>query len=258
MPRQTTSKNSSNTYALVAIGILFFIFGFVTWINGTLIPFLKIICELESDTQAFLVVTASYMAYFFLALPSAAILKRIGYKNGLSLGLLVMVAGTLIFIPAAKERSFALFLTGLFLQGGGLALLQTASNPYISILGPIESAAKRISMMGISNKVAGALSPLILSSILLGNINATQEKIAANLSPESKELLLSELANRIITPYIIMALVLLLLAFFLYKSALPEIKEEIIESTDIEEKKNNIFISPFMAWCTMHLSIRRG
>src|ERR1700704_6119058 len=159
----------TNTSALVIIGILFFAFGFVTWLNGTLIPFLKLACQLKSDTQAFFVTFSFYMAYFFLALPSSLVLKKTGYKNGMALGLFIMAIGSVIFIPAANTRSFPLFLSGLFVQGTGLALLQTASNPYISVLGPIESAAKRISIMGICNKTAGVLSPLILGAIVLKN-----------------------------------------------------------------------------------------
>ena len=146
------NKTSTNRNALVIIGILFFVFGFVTWLNGTLIPFLKLACQLENDIQAFFVTFAFYMAYFFLAIPSSIILSKTGFKNGMALGLLVMAIGSLIFIPAAYSRNFGLFLTGLFVQGTGLALLQTASNPYISIVGPIESAAQRISIMGICNK----------------------------------------------------------------------------------------------------------
>lgn len=225
----------NNTLAIVIIGVLFFIFGFVTWINGALIPFLKITCELKSDTQAFLVVTASYMAYFFLALPSAAILKITGYKNGMALGLLVMVAGTLIFIPAASQRSFALFLTGLFLQGAGLALLQTASNPYVSVLGPIESAARRISIMGIANKAAGALSPLILGSLLLAGIDKTEKALESATDAGVRNLLLTEMAAKIKAPYLVMTVVLVVLAIMIYRSGLPEI----LESDKEKEKQKD-------------------
>lgn len=167
----------NNRYAIVIIGILFFVFGFVTWLNGTLIPFLKLACQLQNDVQAFFVTFAFYMAYFFLALPSSAILKKTGFKNGMALGLVVMAIGSVIFVPAANARSFGLFLTGLFVQGMGLALLQTASNPYISIVGPIESAAKRISIMGICNKTAGMLSPLILGALVLKNASAIETKV---------------------------------------------------------------------------------
>ena len=174
------------TYAVIIIGILFFIFGFVTWLNGTLIPFLKLACQLKSDTQAFFVTFSFYMAYFFLAIPSSYVLKKTGFKNGMALGLFIMAIGSIIFIPAANSRSFALFLTGLFVQGMGLALLQTASNPYISILGPIESAAKRISIMGICNKTAGMLSPLIVGALVLKNATAIEEKIIATTDPITK------------------------------------------------------------------------
>ena len=145
-------QQKNNRNAIIIIGILFFVFGFVTWLNGTLIPFLKLACQLENDVQAFFVTFAFYMGYFFLAIPSSIILKKIGFKNGMALGLLIMATGSLIFVPAANTRTFGLFLTGLFVQAMGLALLQTASNPYISISGPIESAAKRIVLWGSAIK----------------------------------------------------------------------------------------------------------
>ncbi|MEI6948952.1 sugar MFS transporter [Paraflavisolibacter sp. H34] len=213
-------------YSIVIIGILFFVFGFVTWLNGTLIPFLKLACQLENDIQAFFVTFAFYMAYFFLALPSSVILKKTGFKNGMALGLVVMAIGSLIFIPAANARSFGLFLTGLFVQGTGLALLQTASNPYISILGPIESAARRISIMGICNKIAGIISPIVLGALVLKGASTLQEQLAAAAGPEAREALLQQLATRVIPPYMVMAVVLVLLALMIKRSSLPEIEME--------------------------------
>ena len=208
---------------IVIIGILFFIFGFVTWLNGTLIPFLKLACNLKTDTQAFFVTFAFYMAYFFLAIPSSWILKKTGMKSGMALGLVVMAVGAIIFVPAANSRSFALFLTGLFVQGAGLSILQTASNPYISIVGPIESAAQRISIMGICNKVAGILSPLILGAIVLKDATALETQIISTTDLQSKNALLDELAGRVIIPYIIIAVSLMLLALWIRKSPLPDI-----------------------------------
>lgn len=226
----------NNTKAIAIIGILFFVFGFVTWLNGTLIPFLKLACQLENDIQAFFVTFAFYMAYFFLAIPSSMILKKTGFKNGMALGLLVMAIGSILFVPAANARSFGLFLTGLFIQGMGLALLQTASNPYISIVGPIESAAKRISIMGICNKVAGMLSPLILGALVLKNASAIETQVTQAADAATKNVLLNELATRVITPYIIMAVVLVLLAFMIKKSSLPEIdmnKEKTVSENEV-------------------------
>ena len=163
-----TAKN--NIFPIIVLGILFFIFGFVTWLNGTLIPYLKIACELN-NFQSYLVVFAFYISYFLMALPSSWLLEKTGFKKGMMIGLFVMAVGALLFIPAASSRTYYLFLLGLFIIGSGLALLQTASNPYITILGPIESAAKRISIMGICNKIAGTLAPIIMGAIILKDVD---------------------------------------------------------------------------------------
>lgn len=231
------TKSKSFFSPIVIIGMLFFIFGFITWLNGTLIPFLKIACELEY-AQALLVTFAFYIAYVFLAIPSSMILTKVGFKNGMAWGLVVMAIGAIIFVPAAQSRSFVLFLTGLFIQGAGISLLQTASNPYISILGPIESAAQRISIMGVCNKIAGALSPLILGAIILEGASDIETQLKTSLAAE-KEVLLNELAGRVIVPYIVMAIALVLLAFLIYKSSLPEIdtsKEETDTTSEAGEK----------------------
>lgn len=241
-----SSSQKNNTYAIAIIGMLFFVFGFVTWLNGTLIPFLKLACELETDIEAFLVTFAFYMAYFFLAIPSSYILKRTGYKNGMALGLLIMGIGSLVFIPAANTRSFALFLTGLFIQGTGLALLQTAVNPYISVIGPIESAAKRISIMGICNKIAGMLSPLILGVVVLKNADKLQADLEATTVVAQRELLLSEMAQRVIIPYIIIAVVLMVLALLINKSALPEIDMDADTSPQTKTAKTSVFQYPHL------------
>lgn len=223
-------QQQNSRYAIIIIGSLFFVFGFVTWLNGTLIPFLKLACQLDNDIQAFFVTFAFYMAYFFLALPSSIILKKTGFKNGMALGLLIMAVGCIIFIPAANTRTFGLFLTGLFVQGMGLALLQSASNPYISIIGPIESAAQRISIMGICNKIAGMLSPIILGALVLKNAGKLKDQITASTNAVEKETLLNELSARIITPYIIITIVLVLVAIMIKRSSLPEIETEKVDS----------------------------
>lgn len=240
-------KASNTRYAITVISVLFFVFGFVTWLNGTLIPFLKLICQLETDVQAFFVTFAFYMAYFFLAIPSSIILKKTGYKNGMALGLLIIALGSVIFIPAANERRFEIFLAGLFVQGTGLALLQTASNPYISIIGPIESAAQRISIMGICNKAAGMLSPLILGALILKNAGKIQEQILLTADSAAKANLLNTLAARIIPLYVIMALLLVVLAIVIRRSSLPEIdmdKHE-VGFTQAEEK-TSVFKFPHL------------
>lgn len=210
--------------SIVIIGVFFFIFGFVTWLNGILIPYLKIACEL-SNVQALLVAFAFYIAYFVMALPSSWVLGKTGFKNGMMVGLLIMALGALVFIPAALTRIYSLFLGGLFIMGTGLAILQTASNPYITIIGPRETAATRISIMGICNKVAGAIAPLLLAYFILNDGDALVESLKT-MTPDQKEIALDELASRVITPYTVMAIMLTLLGFGVRYSPLPEVEME--------------------------------
>jgi len=221
-------KNSS-LVPMIIIGILFFIFGFVTWLNGSLIPFLKVILDLN-EFEALFVTFAFYIAYTVMALPMSFLLEKTGYKNGMAIGLGVMAVGSTLFIPAAEQASFAIFLTALFTLGTGLTILQTASNPYIVLVGPIESAAMRISIMGLINKSAGILAPLVFTAFIfsgLGSVDAlTTEDIHA-------------LTSRLITPYIVMASVLVFLMLFVKFSALPELEFE-----DDEYDDNSIFSVP--------------
>jgi len=219
--------SSSKNYLLsiTIIGILFFIFGFITWINGTLIPYLKIACELTTDVQAYLVATAFFIAYTVMAIPSSLVLKRTGYKKGMAIGLFIMSIGAIVFVPAASSRDFSLFLIGLFIIGTGLALLQTASNPYVSIIGPIESAATRISIMGICNKVAGIIAGLIFGYIALNDADALINNLKT-MDEATKEVTLNELASRVIVPYLIIAIALAALAVGILFSSLPEISDE--------------------------------
>ncbi|TWW01431.1 sugar MFS transporter [Chitinophaga pinensis] len=226
-PREPISKPQTNTHygkAMFIIGTLFFLFGFVTWLNNILIPFLKQACEL-SDFEVYFVTFAFYISYLVMAIPSSILLKKIGFTKGMSIGLLAMAAGSLIFIPAAYIRSYPLFLLGLFIQGAGLTLLQAASNPYVTILGPIESAARRISIMGICNKVAGMIGIFVLGSLLFSDTKELSEKISA-LTGNELEVQLQLLAQRVVVPYLIMAIVLILLAFMVRKAHLPEINPE--------------------------------
>ena len=230
----TASNRKNYIMSLSIIGALFFIFGFVTWLNGSLMPFLQTACEL-TPFEASLVTLAFYIAYFVMALPSSFVLKKIGYKNGVFVGLLIMSAGALIFIPAAYSRQFGVFLAGLFVLGTGLALLQTATNPFITIIGPRESAAKRMAIMGICNKMAGVFSPLVLTALILHGMEKFSESNLAQLTFLQKETLLNELASRIVGPYTAMALLLALFAVLVKFSSLPN--EIDIEEDDHETLK---------------------
>jgi glucose/galactose transporter len=243
-----TSKQKSYALPMIIIGALFFIFGFVTWVNGTLIPYLKIACELKSDFQSFLVATAFFIAYTVMAIPSFYVLSRTGYKKGMALGLFIMAVGALLFVPAANARDFNLFLIGLFIIGTGLALLQTASNPYVSIIGPIESAASRISIMGICNKVAGILAGLIFGYIALNDADALEASLKT-MDAAARDAKLDELASRVVIPYVIIAAVLIVLAVAILFSGLPDIKDEDETTTTHDTKfvaKTSVFQFPHL------------
>jgi glucose/galactose transporter len=237
---------SNNLGPVLIISLLFFVFGFATWTNSILIPYLKIACQLN-NLESYLVAFAFYIAYLVMAVPSAMLLKKIGFKNGMSAGLFIMSLGALIFIPAALTRQYALFLLGLFVQGTGLAVLQTASNPYITIVGPIESAAKRISIMGIFNKVAGAIAPIVLGAVALKDADALKKRIV-HMADAAKEVELNALAHRVILPYGIIVAVLIVLSILIYFSTLPEIEapEDNSVSADSSVKQTSIMQFPHL------------
>lgn len=231
---------------IVIIGALFFVFGFITWLSAVLVPYLKIACEL-SNFQSYLVAFSFYIAYFFMSVPSGWLLEYTGYKKGMTAGLIIMAIGSLFFVPAAITRTYGLFLTGLFIQGAGMALLQTASNPYVTIIGPIESAAKRISIMGICNGVAGVLAPAILGFITLKGADELVERVS-RMDPAEKSMELDALATRVIVPYVLIMVSLLLLALFLYISNLPDInaEEENAMADEGATSKTSIFQFPHL------------
>lgn len=244
-PEMSPQSSKSTLIPIIIIAGLFFIFGFVTWINGALIPFMKTINEL-TETQSYFVASASYISFVVMALPASYIIGKVGYRKGMSLGLIVMGLGALVFIPAAEARTYWLFLIAIFIQGAGMTLLQTASNPYITILGPMESAAKRISIMGIANKVAGALGSVIFGAILLTGIDGIKEKLSV-VDDVEKANLLNAMADSVVTPYIIMAIVLFLLGILIRKAPLPHVEAQPIETAEEgRSSKSSIFQFPHL------------
>jgi len=242
----SNQNNQSTVGPMIIIGSLFFIFGFATWLNSLLIPYLRIACEL-TEVQSYFVTFAFYIAYLVMAPVSTWVLNKFGFKNGMAVSLGIMAVGALLFIPAAYSRTYVLFLLGLFIMGGGLAILQTASNPYITILGPVETAAKRISIMGICNKFAGALAPIILGYFLkLDEADKVKNQLAS-MSPEESSIALDKIALQVVNPYIGIVVVLVLLGFWISKSNLPEVKgdeEEDAEHHNLTESKQSIFDFP--------------
>ncbi|WP_164109543.1 MULTISPECIES: sugar MFS transporter [Sphingobacterium] len=245
--KNLNAQNGQSTLGpMIIIGALFFIFGFVTWLNSLLIPYLRIACEL-TEVQSYFVTFAFYIAYLVMAPVSTWVLNKFGFKKGMSISLGIMALGALLFIPAAFSRTYILFLLGLFIMGGGLAILQTASNPYITIIGPVETAAKRISIMGICNKFAGAAAPVILGLFLnLGEADKITKQVD-NMSTEEYAKALDQVALQVVNPYIGIVVVLLILSFWISRANLPEVKGDEEETSDhhnISEDKKSIWAFP--------------
>jgi MFS transporter, FHS family, L-fucose permease len=211
--------------AMTFIGLMFFILGCATWLNGSLIPFLKIACDLN-NFQSLWVTFAFYIAYTLMALPSAAVLRHTGYRAGMSIGLAVMAFGAVLFIPAARAASYPLFLLALFTLASGMTLMQTAINPYIVCIGARESAATRISIMGLFNKTAGVLVPLAFSGMMLSDFGQYSDTTLAGMSAADAALLRGQLAQRLVLPYGLMAAGLLVMAAIVRFAPLREIPEQ--------------------------------
>ncbi len=216
---------------MVIIGFMFFMFGFTSWINAILIPYFKVAFQL-SHVASYLVTFAFYISYLIFSVPSSYLLKNVGFKKGMMIGFWVMSAGALLFVPAAITMTYGLFLLGLFSIGAGLALLQTAANPYITILGPKERAAQRFSIMGICNKGAGILAPLLFAAVIFRVSDSDMFDKLSLMSEAEKNAALHELIQRIIVPYACVGAFLFLLGLFIRFSPLPEIDTE-HESEDV-------------------------
>lgn len=208
----------SSVVPMTIVAVLFFILGFATWINGSLMPYLKQVLAL-SPFQASLILFSFYIAVTFTAIPSAWLIRKVGYKKGMALGMAGMMVAGLLFIPAAKTQIFALFLFAQLVMGAGQTLLQTAVNPYVVRIGPEESAAVRVSIMGILNKGAGVVAPIVFSALILDSFKST---VGTELSQDQ----IVEMANSLVTPYLGMAIFIGILAYAVFKSPLPELAQE--------------------------------
>lgn len=245
--------------SITIIGVLFFIFGFLSWINAILIPYFKIGFEL-THFQSYLVAFAFYIAYFVMSVPSSYLLKAVGFKKGMMVGFIALALGAFIFIPAAMTRTYEIFLVGLFTIGVGLAILQTAANPYITILGPKERAAQRISIMGIANKFAGILAPLLFAAAVLRPTDQAMFDSLASMGEAERSIVLDELIGRVIVPYAIVGAALLLIGIGVRYSPLPELdtEEEDEQLAVANSSKTSIFQFPHLILGAVAIFIHVG
>lgn len=255
-----TTEKRNVIIGIAIIGVVFFIIGFVSWVNSILIPYFRIACEL-TNYQSYFVTFAFYIAYLVMSVPVAYLLKKTGYKKGMMYGFFCLAAGALLFIPAALNRTYWIFLIGLFTMGTGLSVLQAAANPYITIIGPIETAARRISIMGVCNKFAGIVSPIIFAAVVLGKSQDILESVESGLlSGIAKEAALNELIRGVILPYSILSLLLLFIGLFIYKSKLPDInpEEENEEVATANCNKTSVFQFPYLILGVLALFLHVG
>ena len=244
-------KQKQYFISLTILAGMFFIFGFVSWVNSILITYFRIACEL-THFESYFVAFAFYIAYFVMAIPSGILLKKVGFKRGIMYGFMLTALGAFLFVPAALVRQFEIFLIGLFSIGTGLAILQTAANPYVTIIGPIESAARRISIMGICNKFAGIISPLIFAALILKADDSELFSLieSGTLDAITKSAMLDELIQRVIVPYAILGGLLVLAGIGIRYSILPEINTDEQNATDEKENghnsKKSIFDFPYL------------
>ncbi|HVW97616.1 MAG TPA: L-fucose:H+ symporter permease [Mucilaginibacter sp.] len=229
-------KNKT-TVALALVTSLFFIWGFALNLNPILIPHLKKACQL-TDFQSSLVDSASYIAYFILAIPAGRFMHKYGYKGGILLGLILFATGAILFYPAASVRNYGFFLTALFILFSGSAFLETAANPYITVLGDPETATRRINFSQSFNGLAAALAPMMGGIVILSGIELTPAQEAA-MTPTELNAYLSNEASSVKLPYLIIGIFVLLVATLIYFTHLPEIKED--DGIDDNNKKTSLF-----------------
>jgi FHS family L-fucose permease-like MFS transporter len=208
----------------ILVTSLFFLWALAHNLNPILIPHLKKACSL-SDFQSALIDSAFFIAYFVCAIPAGVVMKRYGYKSGIILGLLLFAAGAFLFYPAATLLSFPSFLMALFIIASGLTFLETAANPYITILGPPESATQRLNFAQSFNGLGAFIAPLIGGLFILSGKQLNEEQLAT-FSPEQLNSFYVTEAAAVKMPYLMIGLLVLAVALVFTRIQLPDIKEE--------------------------------
>lgn len=241
-------SKQTTIYSMIILALLFFIFGLVSWVNTILVPYFQLTLQLTNFQSSF-VTFAFYIAYLVMAIPSSFLLNKVGYKKGMMLGLWCMSIGALLFVPAAYWRTYQLFLLGLFLLGVGLAILQSAANPYVTIVGPIESAAKRMSIVGTGNKLAGVIANLVFAGVVIKESDKVlmREIEAGVYTGSSLDAILDNLIKGVMMPYLILAVALFIFGIIIRYSILPELDPSLVNKRTDEDEKSSKSILQYPA-----------
>ena len=221
-------KRSQFILSLVLLACMFFIFGLVSWVNATLVPYFKVACDLDTQFKSYLVTFAFNIAYLVVTIPAGVLLSKVGYKKGTLIGMFILAAGALLFWPAAQTRTYWLFLLALFTMGTAMAILQNVANPFVTIIGSPDTTVRRFSVMGVCNKTAGILSPMLFAAaVIRPQDKVIMEQVASGeLIGEAKELALNELVRGVIPPYLVLAAVFVIFGLLFYKSPIPDINPD--------------------------------
>jgi MFS transporter, FHS family, L-fucose permease len=234
--------SNKRSAAIILITALFFLWGFALNLNPILIPHLKKACQL-TDTQSAFVDSALYIAYFLLAVPAGKFMKRYSFKSGIIFGLILFAGGAFLFYPASLSRVYAFFLGAIFIMGCGMAFLETAANPYIIVLGDPATSTQRINFAQSFNGLAASIAPLVGGVFILSGKTLTTDQ-KSSMSPLELNSYLNHEAAAVQLPYLVIGLVVLTVAFMVYRTPLPEIAD-VDNSLEIEgsifREKNLMF-----------------
>jgi FHS family L-fucose permease-like MFS transporter len=230
--------NRKNILPFALVTSLFFLWALTSNLIPTLIPHLKKACRL-TDLQSAYIDSAYWMAYFVVAIPAGLVMQRYGYKKAIIIGLFIAAIGTFLFYPAASVRTFGFFLFALFVVASGMTFLETAANPYMTVLGPEKTAPQRLNFAQAFNGLGAFIAAFFLSKVILSGKEITDEALA-KMRPEQADLLLTQEAKSVQMPYLVIGIVLVLVAVvFLLTTFPPEKKEE--NKTNTAGEKLNLF-----------------
>ncbi|MFZ2340965.1 MAG: MFS transporter [Bacteroidales bacterium] len=227
-----TEQKNTQTAGMAFMGMIFFLFGFVTTFNITLADKFKAVFEL-SNAQAQMVNGAFFFTYFVLSFAAGGIIKKIGYKSGVILGLLLVAVGSFLFFPAAKALSYPFFLFAIFIMAGGVVFLQVAANPYVTALGPSETASGRLNLTQALNSIATYIAPLLAGLFVFRTVADAALNVAESIPT---------------TPFLIIAIVVIVIAIAIYFLKLPEISTQGIERKSVW-KYPHVVMGAFAIFC---------
>lgn len=241
MPANPALQKNNWLYAFILVTSLFFFWGFVHNLDPILIPHLKKSFRL-TDLQSSFIDSAVFIAYFIMALPAGYIMRRYGFKSGIIIGLLFFALGCFLFLPAANTHNYVFFLGALFIIACGLAFLETAANPYATVLGPPKTATQRLNLAQSFNGLAAMAAPLIGGRFILSGKELSEAELSA-LSPAALQAYLNAEAQSVKGPYLVLGILVLCVALLFLVSKLPDVRSE----------KEAASGSPLHAWRHRHL-----